>query len=309
MTRNSLFPLLLVLIAPAAALAQAQVKLERKYAPGDSYVRQDLTKIEQTLSLAGMENVTKNESRTTIRIRVGQADPEGKIALEEKIETLQVSMDANGVQYKFDSADPDNKGNSPLEGLREVHKLVLKTPTVTKLDKDRRVISVEADAALLNSLPPEFQQLAKGQLDPETLKKAANQDLDQLPSGAVKPGETWTRTETTNFGGGQLLTMSVQYTYEGPAEKAGQQLDKITAKAQTVEFSLEPNSPLPFKVKASKLKVGETQGTLLFDRKLGRIVERASAHRVQGELMFDINGMEFPAKLDLAMSNEGSEKK
>lgn len=289
--------------------ALAQVKLERKYTPGASYKKQEYSKIAQSLNIAGMDTVSNVEVHSSAQVAVGQPDPEGKVRLEEKTTGLQVTMAVGGQEYRFDSANPDNKGSSQLEILRDLHKLMLKTPTTTVLGKDRRVAAVEFDSGLLNSLPAEAQEMAKSQLDPESLKKAANQTLEQVPSDPVKPGDTWTRTETSNFGAGQLMTFKVQYTYDGTMDKGGQQLHKITSKTMSVEFGLEANSPLPFKLKGSKLNASDSAGTILFDQALGRVVEKKTTAHIVGDITFDINGMELPAKLDLMMSSEETSPK
>jgi hypothetical protein len=205
-----------------------------------------------------------------------------------------------GQNYSFDSASPDTKGTSQLEALRDVHKALAKRTTTTILDKMNRVYAIEADQDVLAGLPPEIAALAKGQLDPENLKKAANQEIDSLTTEPVSKGDSWQRTESANFGAGQIMTFQTKYTYEGTVEKGGKTLDKITSKTLSVDFGLQ-DSPLPFTVKGSDLKATESESVTLFDRALGQVVESSSSIRIEGDITFVVNNMDLPAKLDLKM--------
>ena len=73
---------------------------------------------------------------------------------------------------------------------------------------------------------------------------------------------------------------------------------------RSVEFSVADDSPLPIRVKGSKLKVTESKGVVLFDRKLGRIVQSKESFRIAGGITFVANGQELPSKLDLKMETE-----
>jgi hypothetical protein len=285
-----------------ATVSFGQVKLERKIHEGASYASEANTRIEQKLAIAGMDTETNVETRTTARSTVGKRDVAGMIKVQEKIESLNITMNANGMDYSFDSSAPDNKGNSVLEMLRDVHKALSKRTSTITYDKENRIYAIESDQDVLNSLPPEYQAIVKDQLDPEYLKKAANQELDQLPKEPVNKGDSWQRSEIANFGAGQIMTFQTKYTYEGTIEKDGRKLEKITSKVLSLEFSLQ-NSPLPLQVKGSDLKAQETEGTLLFDRELGQVVESKSSIRIVGDINFELNGMDLPSKLDLKMES------
>src|SRR5262249_16719843 len=118
----------------------------------------------------------------------------------------------------------------------------------------------------------------------------------------------WERTTKLNLGAGQVMTVSTRYTYEGEVEKEGRTLDRISSKVLTVEFALEPGSPLPFTVKESALKPAETKGEILFDRKLGQVVSATSSIQIVGDMTFVINNMELPSKLDLKMETDTEPK-
>jgi hypothetical protein len=286
------------LLLALAATSFGQVKLERKMPEGATYTTEAVNRFEQKLTIAGMETDSEADARTVTKSTIGQRDAAGMLRVTDKIESMQISITAMGSNYVFDSANPDNKGNSSLEAVRDLHKALARQTTTTTYDNTNRVHKVELEQDVLGQLPDQVQQLAKSQLDPEYLKKQANQQLDQLPSEPVKKGDTWQRTESVNLGAGQVMTFGVDYTYEGTVEKDGKTLDKISSKVTSVSFALE-NSPLPLMVKGSQLKAEESEGTVLFDRTRGQIVESSSSSRVAGTIDFVINNMDLPSKLDL----------
>ncbi len=126
-----------------------------------------------------------------------------------------------------------------------------------------------------------------------------NQQLGVLPTDPVKLGDRWRREETMEVGGGQALHFVNYYEYAGELTKDGRKLDKFTVYSESVSFSLAEDSPLPLKVTKSDLQIAESSGTVLFDRALGRIVERHSRKQITGQMTFSINNMELPGKLDL----------
>jgi hypothetical protein len=284
-----------------ATSSQAQVKLQRKMVEGATTTVETTNRVEQKLTIAGMDTETNSDTRAVSKVTTGKRDVAGMIKAQEKIESLNVSLNVMGQNYSFDSTSPDVKGSSMLEVLRDLHKALSKRTTTIVYGKDGRIHAIESDQDLLNSLPPELQANVKSQLDPEFLKKIANQELDQLPSDPVNVGDSWQRTEMVNFGAGQVMTFQKKYTYQGTVDKDGKKLDKITVKALSVDFALQ-DSPLPLQLKGSDLKADQTEGTILFNRDAGYVVEAQSAIRITGDIMFAINGMDLPSQIDLKLN-------
>ncbi len=299
MRRSVLLSICLVawLCQPSAA----QVVLEQKL-PESSSQRLDVTtKIDQTLTIAGQVVETSNGTHIVSKTTLGKRDGAGNLTAEEIIERLQASMAVMGNTYQFDSNNPDDKGTSPLEAVREIHKAAAKRIKKITYDKSNHVTKVETDFVVLGSVPDEIRNLVKDESNPEVLKTAANDELNQLKSEPVKPGDTWRRTVTMNFGSGQVMTFEIEFTYVGPVKHEGRSLEKITTKAQEVKFGLV-DSPLPLQIKDCKLKPEESSGVILFDRELGQTVETESHDRVTGTMTFTINNTDLPATLDLTFN-------
>jgi surface antigen len=284
------------------ALAFGQVKFERKYEEDSRFAAESTSHVEQKLTIAGMEQDTSSDSRSVVQATVGKRDVGGMLKIQQKPESMQINMTVMGQNYSFDSNSPDTKGTSALEILRDVHKALAKRMTTTVLDKENRVYAIESDQDVLSGVPAELQPLIKGQLDPENLKKAANQEIDTLPTEPVNKGDSWQRAQSANLGAGQVMTFQNKFTYEGTVEKNGKTLDKIVLKTLSVDFALQ-DSPLPLKLKGSELKATESEGTILFDREIGQVVETTNSIRIEGEITFAINDMDLPAKLDLKMQS------
>jgi hypothetical protein len=305
MSRATLLSACLVLIL--TALTSAQVKLEHKLPEGASFTVENTQRVDQKLTIAGMDTETSADVRTVTKSTVGKRDGVGMVRVENKPESLVISMTVMGSNYFFDSANPDNAGSSALEMFRDLHKAISRRTSTVVYDKDNRVDTVINDQDVLNNVPEAVRNLAKDQLDPEYLKKAANQELAKLPTEAVKQGDSWQRTESVNFGAGQVMTFETRYTYEGTVEKDGRTLDKIAVQVLKVDFGFE-NSPLPLTVKNSQLKPAESEGVILFDRQRGQTAESNSKLRITGDILFVAGDQELPSKLDLKMESGATVK-
>jgi hypothetical protein len=67
---------------------------------------------------------------------------------------------------------------------------------------------------------------------------------------------------------------------------------------------MDPNAKALLKVKSSELKVASSEGTILFDREKGAVVESVSKLRITGDMKTEINAMELPARLDLTLDSK-----
>jgi hypothetical protein len=254
-----------------------------------------------------MNTETASETRMTVTANVGKRDSAGQLRIDETIDAMQITTKVMGSEYTFDSSNPDKVGSSPLEMLRPVHKALSGRKTATIYNKNNEVANIEFDQNLLNNVPEQVRNLVKSQLDPEQMKRAANDELQRLPSDPVKAGDTWERTSKTNLGAGQIMTSTTKYTYEGEKERNGKKLDKITFKTLTVDFGLE-DSPLPLTVKSSDLKPAESDGEIWFDREAGQIIEQTAMVRIKGDITFVINNNDVPSQLDLKMQSSSMPK-
>jgi len=295
------------LMAALTAPALAQVKFERKFQEGSTRNSELITRVEQKLTIAGMETETESDSRITVKSTTGKRDESGNIRVQEKITGLMITSKIQGTEYVFDSSNPDKTSGSALEMMRPLHKLMNGRTTTTIFDKENKIAQIEFENDPLNGLSEDLRKLVKDEFDVEKIKKNANEEIERIPAEAVKKGDAWERTAKRNLGAGQILTATTRYTYEGEIEKDGKKLDKISSKVLSVDLTLE-DSPLPLTIKSTDLKPTESKGELLFDRKLGMTVAGSSSVRIVGDITFVINNMELPSKLDLKMDSSSQPK-
>lgn len=305
MLRRTLFTF--SLLAGISAPALAQVKFERKIQEDSTRVSEQVTRVEQKLTIAGMENDTESDSRVTVRVTAGKRDGSGNIRIQEKVESLMITTKTQGTEYVFDSSNPDKTSGSALEIMRPVHKAMSGRTSTSVFDKDGKIIQVEFDQDPLNGLDDQVRALVKNEFDAEKIKKSANEEIERIPAEPVNKGDSWERTNKRGLGAGQFLTVTTRYTYEGEIEKGGKKLDKISSKVLSVDLILE-DSPLPLTIKSTDLKPSESKGELLYDRAQGRVISASSMVRIVGDLTFSINNMDLPSKLDLKMESSSQPK-
>lgn len=279
--------------------AWSQVKLEWKFLEGQ-VKKENTVEVQQKLTIAGMEVDSGTSNRSVSTSTTGKRDGVGGFKVSEKIVEMEANINTQGQNYSFDSKFPDKAGSSALEILRPVHKAMLAQETIMNFDKANQVTSVQRSPENLDGVSDELKQAIKSQIDPENLKRNVAQELSKLPKTAVAKGDTWRQSERVDLGSGQVMTFSTEYAYAGTVDVNGKMLDRITSKVLAVEFALE-NSPLPFTLKASKLKPTESAGEFLFDRGQGAVVTETSTVRIEGDITFVINGNDLPSKLDLKM--------
>mgnify|MGYP004355096063 CR=1 FL=1 len=208
--------------------ASPQVTLKSAFQEGSRFTTQEISISRQTLSIAGMDVVTKTETIGTIVSVIGKRNAVGHLEITKRNKSLRLSISTQRMEYFFDSANPDKRGDSALEIFRDVHKLCTRMSSFVVYDKELQVREVQINDALLNSLPAAARDLAKNQFAPQALAATARQDFDCLPENPVKTGDSGTRPETLTLDSGQALVFEVHYRYDGTIDKNNMKLDKIS---------------------------------------------------------------------------------
>ena len=304
MKRSLICSALLAACLTSAALAQ--VRLEPKFPEGTSTGSETKMKFHQVLTIAGMDLTSEVDTTVTGRATIGKRMPDGTIRVEERTEAVVTRMTLpGGLKVDFDSAKPDVKAENPaLQPILDAFRGISGAGYAYVIGKDNKVASIEA-----LQKPGQTAPVGPGQpLDPEKRKKELGQELAVLPEKPVNKGDKWERTEVVDIGGGQTLTFTNYYEYQGTVEKSGKTLDKISLYTGAVTYALDPNSPSPAKVVNSDLKIGGSMGTLLFDRERGQVVESTNNLKINGTLTLSVNGMELPAKMDLSFDTSITQK-
>ncbi len=301
LSRYWLLPLLCLSILGLAVVESAAAEtFQLQQAPGTTSKYQREQQTEQVLTIAGMDIETKSSSFAMLSFIAGETEPDGSLGVTERYDVLQSDLTVVGMNYQFDSANPDKAAPAGFEPVANVMRVTFQTPITTVYGGDGTVREVKIPAEKLAGIDPMFAEL----FDVDRRKKSAKQQREMLPKQAVEVGETWEQTIDAELGGGQTLTFGLQYEYTGPVEENGQTLQRVKVRHMSVAYSMDPNSPSPLKITQSELAVKETEGELCFDNHRGVIVRESSKVVIEGTLKLLAGGQELPGKLALTLSSK-----
>lgn len=295
-----------LLAMAAAPAARAQVKLEYRFPEGQTLRYKVDVKTKQVLTLAGMEIPTDVEQTLVVSRAIGKRADDASLPVREKVEAFRTEMTLPGnTQIAYDSKDGQLKvDNDQLAFLGDIFKLVGEMEYTVVLDARNKVKAVEGTEKLqekAEKLNPMVRDSLRSRLSADTLKTEFEESHGNLPDVLARPGEPWERTMTMDSGAGQVLVLRKKYEYAGTEKKGDRALDRITVKTIEMKIKDDPNSQAPTKVTRSDLKVDSSDGTILFDREAGRVVESRDKVHVKGTLTVTAGGQELPGELDLTI--------
>jgi hypothetical protein len=288
-----------LLFAGLLGQATAAESLVLKVQPNTKSVYQTEAKTEQVLTIADNNIETKANSFIVTSHIYGDRAADGSITMTEKHDVMQTTLQLPGIEFQFDSANPDKEPSIPqLKPIADALRTSFTTPVTTILDKDNKVREVSVPEAARANLDPMF----KGLFEPEKMKKASIQAHGVLPDKPVSAGDTWERNIDVNLDSSQTLSFVIRFTYTGPVEQNGKTLQRITSKPTAVTYSMAADSPSPLKVTQSDLKVTDSESEMLFDPALGTVVKDHSRTRIEGPMTFSIGGQELAGKVNLQIT-------
>lgn len=297
------FPLL-----QAPAVAQEAVSL--KHAPplevGATHQTEVEVKTDQVLTIAGMPLETHSTSFLKMEEKVTGQSSSGGWTFAGGFSLVQSDLELpGGLKLSFNSNNPEQADIAgPLGIFVEALKATAGAKWVAETDGEHQLTKMEyIDDPFAN-----VNELLKGDTDPESLKKRRKVELDRYPAGPVKPGDKWTRTEETDLGGGQTLTLEKEYTYAGSEQREGRTFDKVTVKSLKSEYKMDPSSASPAKVTDSELKVAESEGTYWYDREALSFTDVTEKVRITGTLSMEVNDQKLPGELDLTITSSAKAK-
>lgn len=208
-----------------------------------------------------------------------------------------------GIQLNYDSTDPNAKIDNPdLAFLGDVFKMASQVTYTVVLDGRNKVKAIEGTEKLLekvDKLDEKARGLIRSQFESDKLKAQFEQDHGNLPDVLARPGDSWERTENLEGAAGQKLSFRKKYEYTGTEKKGDRTFDKIKVKATEVKLTQDADDAAPFKITKSDLKVNSSEGTILFDREAGCVVESQGKTQIKGSLTITAQGQELAGELEL----------
>ncbi|MCA9109220.1 MAG: hypothetical protein KDA52_04675 [Planctomycetaceae bacterium] len=286
------------------ASTEAQVSLRYNPTVTQGTVIRTEAEIEtsQTLTIAGMPLETGANNFATIVTTIGPSTATGGYTATGEYEVLQADLSLpGGMKVAFNSNNPDvEPDNAQLAVIVDMLRAIAPAKWKLEMGADHKVLSAEYTGGPITGVSDIF----KNDTDPERLKDRSNNEVSRYATEPVNPGETWTRTENHDLGSGQSFELEIEYTYAGPEEKDGHNLEKVTVKIHSAVLHVADNPASPAKVTESDLKVDSSEGTLWYDPEQNLYIETEQKFRVTGSLTLSVNGMELPGELDLTMKSK-----
>jgi hypothetical protein len=298
-----------LLVLACSATARAQVKLEAKFPEGQTLRYRIRTSTRQVVYNLGME-MPANRERTVVRSEaIGRRRGDASLPVAVKVESLRERLRLpGGLDVSYDSKDPAAKvANPDLDFFNDLFRVDGQVAYTVVLDGKNKVKAIEGADALrerVDRLDPRAGDLLRSRLAADALKQEFEQALGVLPDGPARPGEPWERTEAVDGGSGLELVLRKKYEYAGTEKKGDKALDKITAKVIDAKCRQDADSSSPLKLTRSDLKVDSSEGTILFDREAGRVVESRERLELKGNLTLSAQGQDQPCRFDLTLRTE-----
>lgn len=305
--RNSIWIAGCVALCFLSGSVRGGEKFERKYVESSKQVKETESKVDQTLTIAGMAVETKALTFQTTKTEIGERDAEGKLPVTETVTSLRSDLELpGGTKINFDSANPDQKADNPLfEPLMEVFRAIVKNPITALVDRENHVTEAKIANNAQDQLPKEVQSF----LQPERQKRDREQAWSFLPDKEVEAGAEWERFIEQDLGGGQTFSFKMKYTYAGPEQKDNKTYHKFGLEHLEATYALDPNGNPMVQVPKSDLKVAKSSGSILYDPATGEIPFRESLVKITGTMTLTINGMDFPSDLNLTMTEKSTLQK
>jgi hypothetical protein len=254
----------------------------------------------------GMEIQSRENKTVIVTQAIGKRRADSSLPVEVKVRSLRANLGFHGgARLTFDSTKPDEKVDPEFAPLIELYQLESAAAYTVVVDGQGKVKAIEGTEPLLQKaarLDAIAREQIRSRIEPDRLKAQFEQDHRNLPDGPVRPGESWERTETLDFGG-QALSFRKKYEYAGTEKRGGKTLDKITAKVLEVKCLPDSSAVSPLKVTKSDLKVESSEGTILFDREAGLLVEAREQTQVKGSMTFSGGGTDTSGQMQMRFQN------
>ncbi len=294
-----LFSWMLVSLLPVAAQAQVKLVHDPDLKTGQVVRTEVDVHTKQTLTLAGMPLETESTVFTVTRETVGEPTVEGGNVLLGEVEIMQADLSLpGGINFSFNSNNPDQEFDGQQQELiGSMLQGAAQAKWKLAIGADHKVVTAEYVGEPFADVSDYF----KADTDPEQIKLRKNTELARYPANAVKTGDTWTRTEEAQMGGGQSFDFEKQFTLLGSEDRDGRTFDKVGVRTVSVTFGVADNPAAPAKVTESDLQIDDSEGTLWYDRQAKQFVESHEKVHITGTLTLEVNGMKFPGELDLTM--------
>lgn len=264
------------LIVVPNAKAQEPVELAWKFAKGQKITIEMSQEMNIAMDILGR----KNESKTTTKSWMSWettdfSDDVAKVQSVIDRMTVDVTSAAMSAKYDTDLAD-DAPGQSPQMGA--MLKSIIGEKMMQTMQTNGKITSVEVPDALKKVM---------GASGGEMIESLSRNSSLEFPAKPLSVGDSWKVEFTTPSPVGKMEMVNT-YSYGG-VNKANPDLHEINVSSK-MQFIKEPGNPVTITVGRQ-----ETKGTLLFDKKKGRL--DSSSVKQDMEMLVETGGQKIKQSL------------
>ena len=261
--------------------AKAQTTLKYKFKEGEklNYVLEINQK--QTINVMGNEIETGTTQTMDMTWTVKEAKG-GKAQVVQSVDRLRMKVDSAFGGFEFDSKDGKEPEGQIGMLIGPVLNAMAKAEFIVTMTEQGEITETKLSEKLIEAIKsnPLLQQMG-GSFSEEGMKNLMGQQGGAvLSKDAVKKGETWNTKSEAKTPPLGLTKLNNTYTYQGPEERDGVNVEKVDVKT---EMTIEPldNADVQFE---AKVKSSEVKGTIYFDNKAGRLVGTTTNTKMSMEL-------------------------
>lgn len=268
----------------AAGDVDAQTRLAYRFKAGDKLDYEMDQKMKMVMTVNGMDIDMKIDQLIEKKWEVQKVDEKGTARVRVRFGRVKLGIEGFTGIIEVDSAD-DKELKDPMGMvLSQVVKALAAIDASLTIDPTGKVSDVTFAEGAFKRLK-EIKGLDTGGLSDLTSEaglKAMMEGGMVFPGGEFAKGRSWSQKQDIEMPFGKLRT-DTKYTYEGSVERDGRRLEEIALKPET---KLEPKADAPLQI---KMKAGESKGKILFDNRLGRLIEQTTEATM--EMSVEVGGM------------------
>jgi hypothetical protein len=266
-------------LACVAATATAQsVALRYNWKQGDELTYRTVVRTSNTISGGPGGNRTFEQTMSqTLKLSVSAVGPDGTATLRQSIEAVSLEVDAPGGKVAYDSAKPPKADDDPrvLSMAKTVGAMVGEVISVTmapngsvrRIDGAARIVDKLTADLPRDPMAASLAQNVKSMLSEDALRSSLEQSFSRMPDTPVKPGDTWTASQSLGADALGRIVGTSTFTLKG-VDGAGDAAAARIAVALALKQEKVPSAGASVVV-----TLGEShgEGEVVFDASKGRI--------------------------------------
>jgi hypothetical protein len=261
----------IALLVLAVGGLQADTKILWRFDEGEKFWMESIISTRDVLKDKVGAQAKQDAERTTLTsFTVRRKNADGSVVLDQKLESMKVTIQGN-------LPKPDAELYKLMEGA--TFRLTLSPKMELKGFEGYEQLAQRITAA-----NPEVGKLFRQNLPEEMMRRSVEEAFGFLPDKELKPGTKWDRKLVLALGPLGSLSGLNHYTYRGYINGK----EHIDVEGNLSYVPPSNATDFVFQVTKGNLAVENVRGTMLFDSKLGKLVQSEIRLRVKGSLVVQV---------------------